>query len=249
MDRGHSPSKCGKNRCGPCTNPCFASSPSPAVSKSFRDSCEAKPHIAAVCKQDMRHVLSNKVTAPSFSLLRFLKTQSDRICFFTTNAGTSTCRAKASLQRIPASRKRFSTSPYPHATVHSSTFNVDAFKSAAKYPFTNHAPLLLHGSQTGLFTSSDSKDKWCSSRFASTDSRPFLRKILGRRKPDAAAKPEEPPPLPSFLDEVNGASLGRSKATKVNELKLRCTEFNEDGKVTLVNGEFKKTELIAKVGI
>ena len=197
----------------------------------------------------MRHVLSNKVTAPSFSLLRFLKTQSDRICFFTTNAGTSACRAKASLRRIPASRKPFSTSPYPHATVQSSILNVDAFKPAAKYPFLNHAPPLLHGSQIGFSTSSDSKDKWCSSRYASTDSRPFLRKILGRRKPDAVPKPEEPPPLPSFLDEVNGASLGRSKATKVNELKLRCTEFNEDGKVTLVNGEVKKTELIAKVRI
>ena len=51
--------------------------------------------------------------------------------------------------------------------------------------------------------------------------------------------------MPSFLDD---AALGRSKTAKgTNELKLRCTEFNEDGKVTLVNGEFKKTELIAKV--
>lgn len=33
-----------------------------------------------------------------------------------------------------------------------------------------------------------------------------------------------------------------------NELRLRCTEINEVGNVTLVNGEFKKSELIAKVG-
>jgi len=32
-----------------------------------------------------------------------------------------------------------------------------------------------------------------------------------------------------------------------NDQKLRCTEFDENGNVVLVNGEFKKTELIAKV--
>ena len=32
-----------------------------------------------------------------------------------------------------------------------------------------------------------------------------------------------------------------------NELRLRCTEFDENGNVTLVNGEFRKSELIAKV--
>lgn len=51
-------------------------------------------------------------------------------------------------------------------------------------------------------------------------------------------------PLSSFLDE--SAGLGRI-AKPVNELKLRCTEFDENGRVTLVNGEFKKSELIAKV--
>ncbi len=32
-----------------------------------------------------------------------------------------------------------------------------------------------------------------------------------------------------------------------NELKLSCTEFDENGKVSLTSGEFKKSELIAKV--
>ena len=30
-------------------------------------------------------------------------------------------------------------------------------------------------------------------------------------------------------------------------MKLRCTEFDENGNVTVVDGEFKKSELIAKV--
>ena len=43
-------------------------------------------------------------------------------------------------------------------------------------------------------------------------------------------------------------NLGRNLSGKAsNELKLRCTEFDENGNVTLVNGEFKKSELIAKV--
>jgi len=44
-------------------------------------------------------------------------------------------------------------------------------------------------------------------------------------------------------------NLGRSLAVKASsEPRLRCTEFDENGNVTLVNGEFKKSELIAKVG-
>ena len=43
-------------------------------------------------------------------------------------------------------------------------------------------------------------------------------------------------------------NIGRGLAAKAsNELKLRCTEVDGNGVVTLVNGEFKKSELIAKV--
>ena len=38
-------------------------------------------------------------------------------------------------------------------------------------------------------------------------------------------------------------------AKAANEQKLRCTEFDENGNVVLVNGEFKKSELIAKYGL
>ncbi|KAF2083301.1 Mg2+ transporter protein [Saccharata proteae CBS 121410] len=34
-----------------------------------------------------------------------------------------------------------------------------------------------------------------------------------------------------------------------NELKLRCTEFDESGNVTLMDSEFRKTELLAKYGL
>jgi magnesium transporter len=51
------------------------------------------------------------------------------------------------------------------------------------------------------------------------------------------------PPLASFLD----GSAPRLVLKATNEPRLRCTEFDEMGNVTLVNGEFKKSELIQMV--
>jgi magnesium transporter len=67
---------------------------------------------------------------------------------------------------------------------------------------------------------------------------------LKRRSGQTALKPDDLPSLTGFLDEGAETSmfnLGRSLAGKAsNELKLRCTEFDENGNVTLVNGEFKR---------
>ena len=69
-----------------------------------------------------------------------------------------------------------------------------------------------------------------------------------RRNKAAKAKPLQPDDLAAIPGWVDDPSLGRV-IKPTNELKLRCTEFNENGDVTLVNGEFKKSELIAKVCI
>jgi magnesium transporter len=72
----------------------------------------------------------------------------------------------------------------------------------------------------------------------------------------AGAGKTRPSPLasPGYLDDTGGEgalpNYGRTVSAKAtNEMKLRCTEFDENGKVTLVNGEFKKSELIQKVFI
>jgi magnesium transporter len=57
----------------------------------------------------------------------------------------------------------------------------------------------------------------------------------------------EMPPLQGFLDDSPG--MGGRIIKPSNELKLRCTEFDEHGNVTLVNGEFRKSELIAKYSL
>ena len=58
-------------------------------------------------------------------------------------------------------------------------------------------------------------------------------------------RPEDLPPLSGFLDDHAG--LGGKIVKPSNELKLRCTEFDENGNVTLTNADFRKSELIAKV--
>lgn len=64
--------------------------------------------------------------------------------------------------------------------------------------------------------------------------------------------PTDLPHIPSILDDSIDAHfhLGRSRSSKATDnLKLRCTEFDANGNVTLVNGEFRKSELIAKYGL
>jgi hypothetical protein len=63
----------------------------------------------------------------------------------------------------------------------------------------------------------------------------------------AQLQPPQPPPDETSSGATGfGSSLGRIMRP-TNELKMRCTELDEHGNVTLVSGEFKKSELIAKV--
>jgi len=72
---------------------------------------------------------------------------------------------------------------------------------------------------------------------------PWRRKFWARHmRPRTPLEPNDLPDRSGFLDDDLGRAL-----RPANELKLRCTEFDENGNVVLVNGEFRKTELIAKV--
>lgn len=217
-------------------------------------SYQAGSHTLAFSHQAMRHALSSDISAPSASLLRFLKAQSEEVCFFTSNGRFNTRQrpyrnlSSKFLTLLPPFRRNLNTTPQAQATVHSSLHGFENLKPSSGKDVSTSLP--AHSSPNRLWpcVSNDDRSNPATSRGVSTDSRPLLQRILGRRNHDPDAKPKGLPPLPSFLDDVGGAALGRSKAAKgTNELKLRCTEFNEDGKVTLVNGEFKKTELIAKV--
>lgn len=89
------------------------------------------------------------------------------------------------------------------------------------------------------------------SRHASTKSRPFLRRLFGLKRHKASDHKDQGPAGPGLMDEGTEGmfNIGRSISAKAsNELRIRCTEFDINGDVTLVNGEFRKQELIAKVG-
>ncbi|OAX84147.1 hypothetical protein ACJ72_01492 [Emergomyces africanus] len=101
---------------------------------------------------------------------------------------------------------------------------------------------------------------WQSSTFSGTAgrrgrSRSFIRRLFGLRvseRDESKLRPSDLPIGPVMEDghEGNMFATGRSLALKAtNEPRLRCTELDENGNVTLVNGEFKKSELIAKYGL
>ncbi|KAF2873008.1 hypothetical protein BDV95DRAFT_568533 [Massariosphaeria phaeospora] len=73
---------------------------------------------------------------------------------------------------------------------------------------------------------------------------------LGSNKSQRAPSQPPTPPMSSLLEDT-GTSMGNfGRVTRsANELKMRCTELDEQGNVTMVSGEFKKSELIAKYGL
>ncbi len=212
-----------------------------------------RPELSTIRGIDMRRALGFHVPAPSSSLLRFLRSQTEDLCFFTSNSRANTChcvhyRSGASLNLTSTPRRHLNTTTPRQAVVQPSLLNPDNPTPSRRRDAPASLPPPPSINRLWPCVPSDNSFNQSTSRYASTDARPLLKRILGRRKAVADLPLNDLPPLPSFLDDVNGPTLGRSKAAKnTNELKLRCTEFNEDGKVTLVNGEFKKTELIAKV--
>ena len=198
------------------------------------------------------------VCAPSSTLLRFLRSQSENVCFFTQNRRANCYSSNTAPRQIPhhntlprgqSSRRCLSTSPYAQATVEASVLNLDFVRLSWKAE-TSSLPSVTTRPWQGVASAHHLQNGFYGTRHASTGTRPLLRWLwrFKRRKPDHALKPNDLPPLPGFLTDGAETTLGRSIAGKVsNELKLRCTEFDENGNVTLVNGEFKKAELIAKV--
>lgn len=210
----------------------------------------------------MRQTYGASVSAPSSSLLRFLRHQFQETCFFTSNSGLAVCHhsprrptpvflRRHDFDRYRISARHFTSSQHNHATVESSIFNFGFLRQSPKQG-TWHQPTTPLRSTQDALQPYISQDKQASYSQAYTSSQPFLKRFWqsNRRKPESALRPDDLPPLPTFLNDPNGSVLGQSKIGKAsNELKLRCTEINQDGDVTLVSGEFRKSELIAKVGI
>lgn len=174
-----------------------------------------------------------KPSAPSASLLRFLWSQSE------VAIGSTACvRPRPQLQR----QEKFTAGSYRRS-------------SSWVRPGQSRCPL---GSAVGSVSSSSPRPKATApyripeplivSRNSSTTRRPFLRRLFDLKNKTAEYKNCRPGP--TLIDDgAEGMfNIGRGLAAKAsNELRIRCTEFDNNGNVTLVNGEFRKLELIAKV--
>ena len=193
-----------------------------------------------------------RVAAPSARLLRYLKHQSEQFSIPTKLSGRISCPGRArrirfastscgEIKLLPAPRgfahglySNSRTASNPLSDTHWS--NGPHRSSSSLYGSPSHHP---RRSSFGEGNKPSLRRLFSSGRFSS------LWNILGLgQKGHTDARTLDLPPLASFLDD--GQSPGRI-LKPTNEHRLRCTEFDEHGNVTVVNGEFKKTELIAKV--
>ena len=190
--------------------------------------------------------------APSNCLLRFLRHQINEASFFTSSTPALSIRDYPSTQSctkggILSQARLLSTSRSRRASVESSFLGVEGLDDRL---VVTHQSNILGDFIPHKRTQTLHGRSW-TTRPASTTSPHSLRRLWkqkGGRIGDSYVRSRDLPPLPGFLDDATGTSLGRSKSGKPgSELKLRCTELDENGNVTTVNGEFKKSELIAKV--
>jgi magnesium transporter len=204
---------------------------------------------------EMRPLPSKAVYAPSSSLLRFLRSQTEGVCFFTSNHHKSPTEFYSpnpihngvqACTKTHNGTRHLSTTSRRATTVEASLLSLELFQLSGRHHPS--ARSLGYGPKTT--SNSKSQDGRFTRRYASNDSRHFLRGLwhqFGQTKAKTAVKPPKLPLPPNFHDEKGETPLGWSVGKAPNELKLRCTELDENGNVTLVSGEFKKSELIAKV--
>lgn len=173
-----------------------------------------------------------KPSAPSASLLRFLRSQSGL-----ASHGVSCPRPNLQLPcpKALTSSRRASNLAYRNPCQSRATWSAMALALQRASPLVSAKPMLLHSPAL--------------TRSASTSRRPLLRRLLDLRRGKNSDIKNHRNHSPTLTDEGTELfNLGRGLAAKAsNELRLRCTEFDKSGNVTLVNGEFRKSELIAKV--
>ena len=209
----------------------------------------------------------SQVSVPSKGLLRFLRSQSQSLCFFSANpaAGPFPCGAAAG-ERAHGSPRSFPTCRHLSSTPSKETLLQKSYldnlwpRHCESTTKTLPPPRRYHQDHNWHRSAGYAPAQ----RHSSTESSPqrkegFLRRLLAARNHELAAAKKRK----FYKDDIssNGSSyddpssqlfnLNRalSKHPSGADLKLRCTEFDSNGSVTLVSGEFKKSELIAKYGL
>lgn len=209
----------------------------------------------------MRRACGLPTPVPSFSLLRFLRRQAEGSFSICPSNKAATCRDATSRSSpscsyrdgnntcLLSSARHFTTCQYREANVELSRLAANIAKRAPSNQLNctlSFSSISRHKTPASQFILPEKKI----SRHAFHGFQNIWCRLRGSSKHNGGPnlKSKNPPPIASFLEDTSGPLLGRSKLGKAaNDLKLRCTELNKHGRVTTVNGEFKKSELIAKV--
>ncbi|KAI9725737.1 MAG: magnesium ion transporter [Chrysothrix sp. TS-e1954] len=207
----------------------------------------------------MKQVPIYNATAPSKTLLKFLRAQRDGQPFFSSNnavkhgfrCGSPAFHTKQTHITHPSKRSMTTdASPFQSTdssiqTLESSLFSLlpprNRTTSSLSHPNDLRPPAFYTNTPLAYFHATSHAQKDDRQRDHPKSNKSLFR--FRRQKPESA----ELPALPSFLDEQ--ASISHGIVRGPNDHKLRCTEFDDVGNITLTNSEFKKTELIAKYGL
>src|SRR2546430_1153060 len=210
----------------------------------------------------MRVSSSHQMVAPSRSLLRFLRSQSETIYFFSANPfASSSRRPGGQADSVQSSlnisnRRHISSTSSKESRIQSSYLDELWPRHCDSSPKALPPPRHCHHDHSWHRTTTP----YSGTRYNSTKSprSPSLfQRLLNARgenpawnrkklyKDDRHAGNSYEDPSTQLFNLARALSKNPSGA----DLKLRCTEFDSNGSVTLVSGEFKKSELIAKYGL
>lgn len=200
---------------------------------------------------------------PSRSLLRFLRTQSETAFFAAAPSSLRGVRASsgarlcARVRTYTTDAQKCTATSSPETAANQQQQQTIALE-ASLWPFgrpPQKQPQPQHAQQIKTaereFSSSQAPAGWYKRPTGErNDPASTWQERLWGLAARRGAKPLKPDDLPGHDDFEHGSMFNSRRvmtAKAAAEPRLRCTEVDENGQVILVDGEFKKSELIAKV--
>ncbi|OAA74982.1 inner membrane magnesium transporter MRS2 [Akanthomyces lecanii RCEF 1005] len=185
---------------------------------------------------------------PSRSLLRFLRTQSET-AFFTPSHVRGT---RASGARVCNRVRLYNTETQRCRAASEAASSQPSALEASLRPFQSPRPQQQQQQRRDVSSTTKASGWNKATKSGGGDPTNSWQERLWGMAARRGFKPLKPDDLPGG-DEFEHGSMFNSRrvmtAKAAAEPRLRCTEVDEHGQVILVDGEFKKSELIAKYGL
>jgi magnesium transporter len=184
---------------------------------------------------------------PSAELLRFLKHQTETAFPFHTSRPRS-ATSSTSARRISNPSRRYLSSSARQCAKPQTSFIDDLWPrhretcQALPPPRTHPPP-----SPSPRHASNSAHPGWLHRIFRHRQA--ISKAAESNRRNGQTGASQGNQPYEDTSAQLFNLSRTLSRASPGADLKLRCTEFDANGSVTLVAGEFKKSELIAKFGL